>query len=110
MADIFRLISTVDPVQRVLMTVIKVERPSAHWILRPGTDVVGDIAKPVLDFLGWHPGWPLLHSSYFGEARPGKRFLTHRDTVPNGLILRQDEVEVPIIGIDHDGARRLLAG
>ena len=99
MTDIFGLISAVNPVERVLIIAIKVERPSAHRILRPGADVVRNIAKPVLDFLGWHPGWPLLHPSYFGDARPGKRFLAHRDAVPNRLTLRQDKVEIPIIGI-----------
>jgi hypothetical protein len=109
MADVFRLISTVNPIQRVLTAVIKVERSRPHRIVRSRADVIRNIAKPTPDFLGWHPGWPLLHTPYFGDPGPGERSLPDRDTVPNGLALGEDVVEIPIVGIYHDGAGRLLA-
>ena len=96
MADVFRLISAVNPVQRVLTAVIKVESPRPHWIVRPGADVIRNIAKPTLDFLGWHPRWPLLHTPNFGDPRPGERSLANCDSVPNGLALGKDVVEIPI--------------
>src|SRR5262245_51037122 len=107
MADVLRLISTVNPVQRVLVTLIKVKRPRPHRIVGSGTHVVRNIAEAAPDFLSWHPGWPLLHPAHFGDPRPGERSLPDRDTVPNGLTLGQNIVEIPTVGIDQDGAGRL---
>src|SRR5713101_7389567 len=53
--------------------------------------------------------WPLFHAPYVGDAGPGERFLADRDAVPNSLALRQDIIEIPIVGIDDDGAGHLLA-
>ena len=85
MADIFRLIGAVNPVQRVRVAFIKVQRPCPHRIVRSWADVSWNIAKPTPDFLGWHPGWPFLHPPDFGDPRPGERSLPHRDSVPKGL-------------------------
>ena len=77
--------------------------------MRAWTYVSRNIGKSVFDLLGGNPGRPFFLASDPGDARPGERLFADRDAVANGLALRKDIVEVPIIRIDHDGAGQLLA-
>ena len=55
------------------------------------------------------PGRPLGLAADLGDTRPGHRLFADGDAVADRLAVLQHVVEVVIVGIDHDRARRFLA-
>ena len=43
LANVFGLVRSVNTVEGVLITLIKVHCPCAHWVLRPWADIVGHV-------------------------------------------------------------------
>src|SRR5438034_2071227 len=98
-----------DPIERVLVALVQIQRSRAHRIVGAWTYVIRNIGKPVLDLRGGNPRRPFFLASDLSYAGPCERLLADCDTVANGLALGQNIIQVPIIRIDHDGTGHLLA-
>jgi hypothetical protein len=107
-ADIFRLVGAVDPEQRVLAAGVEIQRTRAHRIVGTGRHIGGN-AEPRDFALGRMPGRPLGLAANLGDAGPGHGFLADGDAVADRLAVLLDEIEIVIVGIDHDGAGGFLA-
>ncbi len=107
-ADIFRLVGAVNPEQRVLAARIKIERARTHRIVRPRRHE-GRNPEPCDFTLGRMPGRPFGHAADLGDAGPSHGFLADRDAVADRLAAIEHEIEIVIVGIDHDRAGRFLA-
>ena len=55
------------------------------------------------------PGRPFGHAANLGDAGPGHGFFADGDAVADRLAAIQHVVEIMVVGIDHDRARRFLA-
>src|SRR5260370_30002462 len=103
-ADIFRLVGAVDPVQRVLAVGVEVQAARAHWVLRTTRHMRRERAKTLLLTGGWGPARPLGHAADLGDAGPALRLLSYRNTEAEGLAARLDQGGKAIVGISDDRA------
>src|SRR5579871_3233707 len=100
LTNIFRLVRSVDAVQRVLAALEKVECPRAKRVGRTSRNACRIGTEPRLNFRGWDPVGPFGHAADRGDARPGHRFLAHGDAVAYRFAPRQDVVEIARVCID----------
>src|SRR5580704_11313938 len=100
LADIFRLVGAVDPIQGVLVALVEVERPRAQRIGRPSWNAWRIRAETRLNVWRRNPVRPFGHPANLGDAGEGQRFLPHRHAVADRLAVRQDVVQITRIGID----------
>ena len=107
-ADIFRLVGAVDAEQRVLAARVEIHRARAHRIVGARRHE-GRNAETLDLALGRMPGRPLGHAADLGDAGPSHGFLADGDAVADRLAVIEHVIEIVVVGIDQDRARRFLA-
>ena len=99
-----RLVGAVDAVDRLA----EIERARAHRIAR----AAGHEARQVglaLDHLRRRPPvGPFLLARYFEQALPLEAVAADADAVADGAVAALHEVEEALLGVDDDGAGRLV--
>src|SRR6266568_1474108 len=68
-----------DPIERVLVALIEIQRSRAHRIVGARAYVIRNIGKSVLDLRGGNPGRPFFLAPDPGDTRPRECFLADSD-------------------------------
>src|ERR1700730_7147460 len=88
--------------QSILTTLVEIESTRAHRIMGPAFHKVRDVAEPTLDISRWCPVRPFFLASNSCDAVPRQCILAHGYSVTNRFVVREDVVEIPSVGIDHN--------
>src|SRR5215831_4252064 len=109
LANVFRLIGTMDTVQRILAIGIEIEGARTHGVLRATGHIRRQRPKALVLTGGWGPARPLRHAADLGDAGPALRLLSDSHAVADCLAVRLDQVEIATVGIDDDRSGRFPA-
>src|SRR5215510_16364960 len=108
MSDPFRLVGSMDAVQRVPAAGEEIDAARAHGIGWSAFDIVRERAEPPLLALGRRPPRPFFLAANLRDTGPRLRLFAHDHAIADRLVVRQHVIEIARVTIDDDRTRRFF--